>query len=443
MSNEMQGYIREDIATLRSIPKSTALSALVAWTICGIGALFYFYEYLLRISPSVVTNNLMLSYHIGAAALGNLAAFYYYIYTPMQLPVGVMMDRYGPRRLLTLAGTACAMGTFLFAISQYLWLAELGRFLIGFGSAFAFVGVLKLATVWLPPERFAMISGMTMALGQVGGMVGHISLTSMVTSEGWRLTFFILACLGMILTVIIYLVVRDAPKVGLQDADSQQISTWRNAFMGLYKIIKNPQMWIVGIIGCLLYIPTSAFAELWGITYLKTAYHFTSMEAARVVSMIFLGWAVGGPIVGWFSDKISQRRLPMTIGSVVAAILLAVVFYVPNLPKGAVGLVLFAFGFFSSAQVIVFAVGREISCSKSAGTAIALTNMFVMIGGVVFQPLIGVFLDYFWSGKIVNGVHVYTLADYQTALAVLPLGLLLCVFMTFFLTETHGKVTSS
>jgi len=218
------------------------------------------------------------------------------------------------------------------------------------------------------------------------------------------------------------------------------LSIIKESFIGLYNIAKNPQMWKVGLVGCLLYMPTSVFAELWGIPYLKTAYHMSSMGAAGVISMIFFGWAVGGPVMGIFSDRLRQRRLPMTLGSAVAAILLCLVLYVPDVPHKLIGVILFVFGFFSSAQVIVFAVAREINSDKFSGTAIAFTNMLVMLGGVLFQPLVGVFLDTFWTGNVMNGIRLYSMGDYQIALSVLPIGLLLSVFLTFFLDETACKV---
>src|SRR3989338_7867051 len=209
MSNEISNNILTNTAVSSSKVKTPFSLVLLAWTICGIGALFYFYEYLLRVAPSVVTNELMLTYHIGAAALGNLTAFYYYIYSPMQLPVGLLMDRYGPRRLLTIATATCAIGTFLFTYTHYLWVAQVGRFLTGFGSAFAFVGVLKLATIWLPPQRFAMIAGLATTLGQIGGMVGVITLTALVNHGGWQSTFYLMAYIGVGLTILMYAVLRD------------------------------------------------------------------------------------------------------------------------------------------------------------------------------------------------------------------------------------------
>jgi sugar phosphate permease len=414
----------------------------IPWLMCSIGALFYFYEYLLRVAPSVMTHELMLAYNISAAALGNLAAYYYYIYTPMQLVVGVSMDRFGPRRLFTVAGAACALGSYLFAATPQLWVAEIGRFLVGFGSAFAFVGVLKLATIWLPPQKFALVSGLTTTLGTVGGIVGNLLLTKLVAAHGWRSASFITVIAGLALTVFMFLTLRDGGRYQHRSDISHQENSFKSVFIGLFKIIRNPQIWVTGAIGCLMYIPTSAFAELWGNPYLQEAYHFSPQAAAQAISMIFLGWAIGGPVMGWLSDRICQRRLPMSIGSAVAALLLAIVLYVPGVSAKAVYIIFFIFGFFSSAQVIVFAVGREISPLRSAGTAVALTNMFVMIGGVLFQPLIGKVLDMFWSGQMADGIRVYSMGNFQLALSILPFGLLLTVVLSLFLRETYCRVVN-
>lgn len=434
-------YNNYGVAAIRE--RRTAWAMIFPWMMCAIGATFYIYEYLLRVSPSVMTSDLMLSFHIGAAALGNLAAFYYYIYTPMQLVVGLLMDRYGPRRLFTIAGLACGLGTYLFASTTNLLIAEMGRFLVGFGSAFGFVGVLKLATIWLPPERFAAVAGMTSALGTVGGILGNLALTSLVDHQGWRLTSYWAAIFGLGLTIVMFLVLRDGGKYQHRPASlevPQPYIDFKAVFQGLFKIIKNPQIWIVGIVGCLTYVTNSAFAELWGNPYLRQVYHMSSDAAARAISTSFFGWAIGGPLVGWFSDKIRQRRLPITIGAAAAAIAIAVIIYVPDVPIWGVYTALFFFGFFSCAHVVVFAIGREISPQNSAGTAVAVTNMFTMIGGVLFQPLIGKVLDMHWSGDIVNGVRVYTTGDYQLALSVLPLAMLVTVFLTLFLRETNCKI---
>ena len=181
-----------------------------AWFVCFLAAMFYCYEFLLRVSPSVMSSQLMHAYHLNARGFGNLSAYYYYIYAPMQLLVGLLMDRYGPRRLLTMAIACCFLGSFLFANGHYLGLAELGRFFIGFGSAFAFVGVLKLATIWLPNNWFAMVSGLAVSLGMLGGLLGDVLLTKIVVSDGWQNTSFLAGGFGFILMIVVCIFVRDS-----------------------------------------------------------------------------------------------------------------------------------------------------------------------------------------------------------------------------------------
>lgn len=432
---------KQDNAKMNGTP--IRKSAIYAWLVCGLGALFYCYEYFLRLSPNVMTDDLMRVYHIDAALLGNLSATYLYAYTPMQLPVGVLMDRYGPRRLLVFACLLCSIGTYLFAESGHLGVAQIGRFMVGFGSAFAFVGVLKLATIWLPPQRFAMIVGIATALGMtLGGAVGEVALAQLVNLQGWHKTVIISAVMGIVLSLIISLILRDDPQATTGSGSYYRTSSsFKQLFTGLYQLLKNPQMWIVGLAGCLFYLPTSAFAELWGIPYLERVYGLANTAAAGAISMIFLGWAFGGPIIGLISDRLMLRRTPMLIGSVIGTVVLIAVLYMPHLTAFSIGTLLFLLGVCSSVENITFAIGREISPSNLAGTAIALTNMLIMMGGVVFQPVIGILLDWRWDGSVLaSGVRVYPVNDYKYALLILPIGFLLAGVLTLFLKETRCQV---
>lgn len=414
---------------------------LLPWLICTLGALFYCYEYLLRIAPSVMTSDLMQAYHINATVFGNLAAFYYYAYTPMQLPVGMLMDRYGPRRLLTFACLACALGSYLFGHAFHLQLAQVGRFMVGFGSAFAFVGVLKLATIWLSPRRFALVSGLATSLGMIGGMVGVIYLTSLVNSLGWRATVLWSALVGVALALAIFFVIRDQSGGVNPHVTDTAYTDFKSVLVGAIKIFKKPQMWLCGIVGAVLYLSLSAFAELWGIPYLKAAQGLTNQQAAVSVSMVFLGWTLGGPFVGWVSDAISRRLLPVIIGSMGGAITISLLLFFPGLSISSVNGLLFLFGVFSSAEIIVFAIARESCPAALSASALAIVNMLIMFGGVLFQPLTGYFLDLSWTGELTNGVRHYTGWSYQVALASLPISFILAAILTFFMRETYCRVT--
>jgi sugar phosphate permease len=404
------------------------------WVICALGAVFYCYEFFLRITPGVITTELMGAYDLKGAEVGNFSAFYYHAYVPMQIVVGLLMDRFGPRRLLTVACFICAIGSFLFAGYFGFGWAVAGRFLIGLGSAFAFVGALKLATIWLPPNRFALVSGIILCLGMTGAVIGDFLLRGMVDVIGWQTTIYLSSAVGVVLAFVLWFVVRDAspdhPDYHVHIINFQAI------FSGLWKALKNPQIWLNGLVGLLLYVSLSAFAEMWGIQYLEQAKGLSKVYAAHANSMVFLGWAVGGPLWGWFSDFIGRRRMPLFIGTIGAIILVSILLYVPDLSLWAIYITLFLFGLFSSAQILVFAICHETSHITIAGTAIALTNMIVMLSGNIFQPLIGKLLDLGWVGMVYHGARIYTPYSYQQALSILPVSLVCGMVILFFIRET-------
>lgn len=431
----------EENTTSRAVHSTTLLGIFI----CALGAIFYSYEYFLRISPSVMTTQLMENYNINAPALGALSGYYYLAYVPMQLPVGMLMDLMGPRRLLTVACAICVVGTYLFVGTPYLWLASIGRLMVGFGSAFAYVGVLKLASIWLPPRRFAMFAGLAAALGTVGAMFGVVLLTQLVASIGWKATTHATAVAGIVLTVVLWLIIRDYTCQKEADENGNGTITKsdiRKSFQELKMILTNPQMWVVGFIGCFIYLPTTVFAEMWGITYLQHAKHFSPTEASFGVSALFLGFTLGAPFFGWLSDVLQTRRRLLLYASLLATLLAAALLYLHNLSTFEIYAILFLLGVSYSAQALVFAVGREVSPNDAGGTAIAVTNMIVMLGGLCLQPLVGYLLDWSWSGmpKVASNLHVYTSTDYQFALSIIPAGILISSILTLFLKETYGQV---
>lgn len=413
----------------------------IAYLMCALGALFYCYEYILRVAPSVMSNELMHAYHLTAGSFGNLTAYYYYAYTPMQIIVGVMMDRFGARFLLSFACLMCTLGTYLFACSDSVLIASIGRFLVGFGSSFAFVGGLKLVSLWLPAERFASASGVIVALGSLGAMGGDILLTSLVDSCGWRATNMMTAACGIILTIVLIVLLRNGNAQSSQDNNHKTNVDFSVIFKELWETFKTPQFWKAGFVGLLLYMPTSAFAELWAIPYLKEARGLSDHDAASVVSLIFLGWVIGGPVFGCLSDRFKNRLIPMFIGSTIGLLAFSYMLYMPHHSLNMLRALFIILGFGVSSKIVIFAIARESTSSIISGTVIACTNMMVMVSGVIFQPLIGILLDMHWTGTILeNGVRLYSASNFKFALSVLPVGTVVALITILFMKETHGKL---
>ncbi|WP_165475093.1 MFS transporter [Legionella yabuuchiae] len=419
---------------------------IIAWLICTLGAIYYAYEYFLRIAPSVMEPQLRNHFNLSASGFGFLSAFYYYAYVPMQLPVGVLMDRYGPRRLLTLACLLCVFGTFLFAGTTVFSVAASGRFLVGLGSSFAFVGVLKLATIWLPEDKLAMVAGMAAALGTIGAMIGDNILGAMVFNFGWQPTVYITGFFGLGLTIVLWFGIKDNKR---KTQKRETLDSFKKNMIDLGNIAKNGQIWINGFYGCLVYLPTTVFAELWGIPYLRHAYGMSETEAHFANSLLFLGFTIGAPLMGYISDRLHRRKPPMMIGASGAALIMMLIIYMPNINYYTLYFLMLLLGILYSAQAIVFAVGRELSAKEAAGTAIAMTNMIVMIGAMFLQPLVGALLD--WSshqhmisvpteGLLLDKMNqFYTADDYRFAMSIIPLGILIAAILTLFLRETYAS----
>ncbi len=408
------------------------------WFICILSAIFYCYDFLLRVAPSVMIHDLMRAYGVFAAEIGFLSAFYYYAYTPMQIPAGLILDRYRPRIVLTIAVGLCALGAFISAAIPNLYVGFIGRALMGFGSAFAFVGTLKLAAIWLPPERFGFMAGLTTGLGTLGAMIADIVLSRMVTHLGWQQALYVSGGVGVVLTLLIWLFVHGQnPRRKILQ---QEYKDWSHAWKKLGFIVRNWRFWINGIVGCFLFMPVSVFASLWGVAFLRYGYHLSQHDAATSTSLVFLGVAVGGPLAGYISDWLKQRRMPLIVGNLITILILFAIIYATFIPKLLLFALLFLLGMISSVEVLVFAIGKEISPPRMTGTATATTNFIVTIGAAVFQPLVGYVLDLFWDGTIKDGVPIYSVYAYQLALTLLPIVLIIGFGLTFFIPETHCRV---
>ncbi len=421
--------------------RANVTKSLKPWLICIIAAVFYCYAYYLRVSPSAMMNELLASFHINASQFGMLSAFYYYSYTPMQIPVGVVIDRYGVRLVLSIACLFAVLGLALFISSQNFYFAAAGRFLMGFGSAFAYLSVLKLATVWLPPNRFAIMAGLTTSMGMVAAAFSEKYLITIVSDMGYRHALFSSLLAGLIIAALIFFFVRNRPKSHNSSESTEQAPlSYGQLFQALWKILKNRQMWLIGLIGCLLYLPASVFLDVWGIPYLETVHSLSPQQASTATAMVFIGWIIASPIIGAISDGIRMRRLPLLLASMVAFAVLMVIFYGPTLSHTALYILMFILGMSCGSHPLCFSLSKENNSVRYSGTATALTNTMIMLGGVVCQPLVGILLDWHGVGLQQNGIATYSVTDYTFALSIVPISLLLSIVLTLFVKETHCKV---
>lgn len=398
--------------------------ALFGW---ATGALFFFYAWIMRVAPSVMIDELMRDFAVGAAAIGNLSAFYFYGYAGMQIPVGLLMDRFGPRRLMTVAAAGCAAGCVMFALAPALWALSLGRFVIGATAAFSLVGAMTVAGQWFPARHFALLSGLAMMLGMAGGVFGQAPLRLLVEQLDWQRASLVLAVGGVVLALAAVATVRDR---------SRAPGGLRQVMAGMVEVGRNPQTWLIAIAGLGTAGPLLGFAGLWGVPFLALTQGLDRSAAAGVTSLVFIGWGVGAPAAGWLSDRIRRRKLPLVAGLVLSGLAIAGLAWAPGLPLWAVSALCFICGFGGATQILGFAAVRELNPPRAAGTAIGIVNALVTGAGALYQPLLGWLLDLAWSGEIAGGARVYAVSAYSTALSVLVAGSVIGIACALLIRET-------
>lgn len=402
---------------------------LAAW---GAGAAFFFYAWVLRVSPSVIVDDLMREFAVGGAVVGNLSALYFYGYSGMQLPVGVLLDRFGPRRLMTVAALLCAGGCALFALSPSFWGLAIGRFVIGAAGAVSFVGAMAVAGQWFPPRRFALLGGLAMMGGMAGGVFGQAPVSVAVGAFGWRPTILWMSLIGVAIALFAWLTVRDRRVVRSESTPTSILSD-------LAAVLSNRQTWFNALSGLGATGPLLAFAGLWGVPFLSLAYGLERTSAAGVASMMIMGFGAGAPLIGWFSDRIGRRKPPLYFGLVVCITAFATLVHVPGLPLWVIMLLCFLTGFGGSAQIVNFAGARESNPPHLSGTSLGVVNGLVTGAGALFQPLIGWLLDLAWDGRLSDGVRLYKVADYQFALSAITVGTLVSLGCALALRETYCR----
>ena len=377
-----------------------------------------------------MVDDLMKEFSVGAAILGYLSATYLYIYAALQIPLGLVVDKYGLRGVVAGACALCGIGSIIFSLADSVYLAYLGRGLVGAGAAFSFVGALNMAARWFP-SRFAVLGGWAQMMGSAGGFVGQAPLSLVVAIFGWRSCNLSLGIAGLFLAILLLFTVRD-PKEDQKPRDN--FSIW----VSLKNVCANTQTWLAtvaaaGLTGALL-----AFGGLWGVPYLMKARAIDKPDAASFISIIFVGWAIGAPFFGWLSDRIGRRRILLLWGTFGAALTTGTTILVPTLSTTLVIVILFLQGFFSASMILGFALAKDNNPPESSGVALGLINTFVVGSGAILQPLVGVLLDYRWTGEMFDGIRVFNLMDFQVSMLILPFVCLISFASAFYIREPQS-----
>jgi len=417
----------------------------IRWFIYAILMASYFLVFFHRMAPAVVSADLMRDFGATGAALGSLAATYFYLYTVMQIPAGVLADTVGARFVVTLGNAVSGLGSILFGLAATFEAAFVGRALVGLGVSVVFVGLMKSNAVWFRERDYGLISGLTVLLGNGGAILAAGPLAGVLAFWSWRAVFVTLGFLALGLAALTWIGVRNKPEdLGLpslrelegQTRHADRARRWWRDLAGVLATRRIwPGFWVnLGMPGGLL-----AFLGLWAIPFLRDVHGLDRSAAALYTSVGLAGFALGSLFCGWISDRLRRRKPPLVAGTLLYGLAWLGIAYLPWAP-GLLGMMWFALlGFSAGAFVLNFAVAKEVVAPALAGMAIALANTGAFLGAALLQPLLGWVLDSTWSGAIANGVRVYGAADYRAGFGLMLGGVALAILASVFVHETRCR----
>lgn len=415
------------------------------WSIYAILAAAYVLVFFHRIAPAVVSADLMQAFGATGAALGSLAAMYYYIYTVMQIPAGVLADTLGARISVTLGNAVSGVGSILFGMAHTFQEASVGRTLVGLGVSVVFVGLMKSNTLWFRDRDYGFISGLTLLLGNIGAILAAGPLAGMLTFWSWRTVFIALGVIALALAVLSWIGVRNTPEEagfpsiremeGHARHEGRQQHWWHDLLdvVATYRVW--PGFWInLGMTGSML-----AFLGLWAIPFLRDLHGLERATASLYTSTALAGFAVGALFCGWCSDRIGYRKPLLVAGTLLYGLAWLGIVYAHWVP-GFLGMVWFGLmGFGSGSFILTYAGVKEVVVPARSGMAIALVNTGVFLGAAILQPGFGWVMDLGWSGTLRDGVRVYGPADYQAGFFLMLGCVVVAIVASTFFHETRCR----
>jgi len=409
------------------------MSSLLPWKVCFAATLFFFFEFIQGNMFASIAANIMQDYQIQADKMAYLSSIYYLANVLFLFVAGMVLDRFSIKKTILFAMLLCVISTFILAYSHSFYIALFCRFVTGIGSAFCFLGPVRLASHWFPPKRMALVTGAIVTMAMTGGMLAQYPLTKLVASVGWRQAVLDVGILGFSMLVVMLFWIKERPTVAVKRAGKPI-----DVFSAAKKAYFNPQYIRAALYTSLMNMAIAVFGAMMGTLYLEQRLSISAEQASMVNGMLFFGAIIGSPLVGWLSDKIGLRVLPMKIGVVASLLTLLAVLYLP-VSLSTMSVLFFLLGLFTSAQVISYALVAESSSPAMTATAVSVISILTQGGYLIYQNLFSTLLTNFDGMRLINGVPVYLLGAYQHAAIILPLGLLLAFLLLFGLKETQCR----
>ncbi len=398
----------------------TSNKPYLPWLMWFFPLAFFGFQFILRLFPGLIMPELLQKYQISATDFGLFASLYYLGYAGMQIPMALLLDRYGPRQIIAFSAMLCGLSVWMMLTFDSWGVALMSRLLIGVGSVVGFLGTSKVISMWFAKEKYARLVGLTFSFGLLGALYGGRPVSMLIGQIGWEKMLGLLGLVAFLLGLFNYSFVRNNSTFNINAASSTNILA---DLKGLYKL---KSLLILAFANFLMVGSLEGFADVWGVPYLMAARDLTKTQAASITSFVFVGMLFGGPILAYLSEKFKAHyNVTMIAGLLMALLMIMVLVFNQELSQATLMFIMFLIGILCCYQVIVFAIGQELVPPGLMSVTIAFLNCINMLGGSFFHSSIGRLMDFFEMSPMVDGVTVYSASTYTCALAIVPIASLL------------------
>lgn len=388
----------------------------------GVVVVAYMLSFFQRFAPAGIAQDLAAAFQTSAASLGVLAATYFYVYTVMQVPTGILVDTLGPRRILLLGGIVGGIGSLVFGLAEQMWLALIGRALIGLGVSVTFIAMLKIIAVWFEEHRFATVVGVAMLIGNLGSVLAGAPLSWLAQIANWRTVFLGVAVLSFLLAALCWLIVRDRVD-DLATPNAPKVRFDRTVILtSLLSVMRNPAIWPPALVCYGICGSFFTFAGLWATPWLTQVHGFSRGEASTHLSLYFFGFAIGCVLMGSLSDRLRQRKPVLIAATHSYALFWVFILCNITLPLWASYAVFAAMGVSTAGFTLTWACAKEVSQPTLSGMATSVANMGAFLCAAILQPLVGWVMDQLWQGTVnAAGVRIYDPQTFRWGLSLVAL----------------------
>lgn len=384
-----------------------------------LASLFYAYQYVLRVIPNIIAPELMTKFNVNVMDIGQFSGIYYLGYTLAHIPVGLLLDRSGPKLTLPICTVLTFVGALPLVCFDEWYPSILGRIIVGVGSSASAIAIFKIASMHFPQGKSEKMTSLSIIIGLLGAIYGGLPLDFLLNKFGWDSVIYTFSAFGCLLALLLFFAI---------PSDNAQKDVNGNILQDLKAVLCNKHIVLISFFGSLMISPLEGFADGWVRPFLCEVYQFTGDLASSLSSFIFIGFGAGAFFLAFLLEKYPSRHYEVIIACSIAMILSFLLLFTQSGGLYIVLPTLFIVGFASGYQVVTVYKAISYVSTNLVGLATAVSNMIIMIFGYFSHVGIAKIINFYWDGTMIHGNPVYSPELLIKAMSIIPVCLLFAIF---------------